>query len=124
MVGLGLLAVGIVAGGLTVYNATERTRDCTVESIATVQVRRDPNYRVLTTAECGDLRTETTAVITVVDPDCQWNNLKLGSTYRITTKGLDGFFFHATRPVIQGPLVLVSAPADAGCSSDSWLIED
>jgi hypothetical protein len=126
LVVFGIIAA-VLAGGLAiVYPHTEQTRECTIESVSTPSERRNRDRLVLHTAECGDIAVREAGPIRVVDPDCYWNNFKLGGRYAMTTRGFDGWWV-LYRPLSQrlvGPLVLVESPPGAVCSSDSWYIED
>ena len=119
-----LAVAGVVAVGVTVaMSQTEQTRECTLEAIQKVHVRRAPDYRLLKTTECGDIRTRT-AAIRVLDRDCFWNSIAIGSTYRMTTIGIQFPFGGLQQRLTTNTVELVHAPPGATCSSDAWYIED
>jgi len=119
-----VVVAALVGGGLVyAYQQSEQTRDCTIESLGTNAPRRDHARVVFVTPECGRIRVQG-ELPRVVDPNCYWNNFKVGGRYEMTTIGFDGAPFRALRQRLVGPLVLLESPPGAVCSSDSWYIED
>jgi hypothetical protein len=122
-----LITVGaLLLGGVAVgYAQSEQTRECTIESVSSPTRYRDRTQLYLNTAECGKIAFRGELPIRVVDPDCFWNNFKIGGRYEMTTVGFDGFVpYRPLQQRLEGPLVLVESPPGAVCSSDSWYIED
>lgn len=111
--------VGII-GPTTFLSGSEQTRECTVESIHTVTVRRRADYRVISTIECGDIRTSQGKPIRVDDPDCFYNPIHVGSRYEMTSSG--GFFVFPQ--YLVGSIRLVQEPAGTACTSDAWYTDD
>ena len=106
------LSIGIIPSGLGLNRTTQ---ECTVESTSTIHKRRAPDYTMLRTTECGDIRTENTRLIEVIDPDCWMNTVKIGSRYKMTTVGWDFLLWNRT---LEGPVTLVEAPEGEGCTGD------
>jgi len=106
------LSIGIIPSGLGLNRTTQ---ECTVESTSTIHKRRAPDYTLLRTTECGDIRTENTRLIEVIDPDCWMNTVKIGSRYKMTTVGWDFLLWNRT---LEGPVTLVEAPEGEGCTGD------
>ena len=106
------LSIGIIPSGLGLNRTTQ---ECTVESTSTIHKRRAPDYTLLRTTECGDIRTENTRLIEVIDPDCWMNTVKIGSRYTMTTVGWDFLLWSRT---LEGPVTLVEAPEGEGCTGD------
>jgi len=109
------LAAAIIGGtsiGLTYSRTTE---ECTVEAIATIHVRRAPDYLQLRTTECGYIRADGVGPIDVVDPACDMNTVKVASRYRMTTVGLN---FLTWQRRLEEPVILVEAPEGEGCTGD------
>jgi len=122
---LALVVVALVAipvGTVAVSNS-EQTRECTVESTQTAYVRRGPDQRRLATAECGTISTDAGPLIEVIDPDCPYNVVRIGSRYRMTTRGFDVPLPYINQKLV-GPVELVYSPPETVCASDSWLIDD
>ena len=84
-----VVVVAVAAGGIVLATAaSERTRECTVESITDVYVRHAPDYDRIRTIECGSIRTPRASAVEVTDPECEWDTVQVGSRYRITTVGI------------------------------------
>jgi len=114
------LPIVSIIGPTTFLSGSEQTRECTVESIRSVAVRRRADYRVITTTECGDIRTSRGESIRVIDRDCRYNQIHVDSRYEMTSSG--GFFVFPQ--YLVGPITLVHEPPGTECASDSWYIED
>ena len=122
---LALVAVVLVAipvGTVAVSNS-EQTRECTVESSQTVYVRRGPDQRRLATAECGTISTNARPLTEVIDPDCPYNVMHIGSRYRMTTRGFDVPLPYLNQKLV-GPVEVVYEPPETVCASDAWLTDD
>ena len=108
-----ILSIGIIPTGIGLNRTTQ---ECTVKSTSTIHIRRAPDYTLLRTTECGDIRTENTRLIEVIDPDCWMNTVKIGSRYTMTTVGWDFLLWDRQ---LEGPVTLVEAPDGEGCTGDS-----
>ena len=118
-----VVVLAVAGAGLYAYSGSEQTAECTVEAQRTVTKFRASDYVLLETRECGDIRSRGSAPVQVIDPDCELNLVHVGSRYRMTTRGLGVRFAPLARHLV-GPITLVDAPPDAGCTSDLWLVDD
>ena len=124
--GLAILLVVVLLGGAgvaVVATQSEKTRDCTIEALEKVRVRKAPDYTRVVTAECGDIRAYGDALRNITSPDCPYDTAKVGGRYIMTTTGYD-----VPLPWVQQRLakqmILLEAAPNATCLSDIWLTDD
>jgi hypothetical protein len=118
---IGALVGCAVFAGVAVHvtSGSEKTRECTVESIKHVSVRRGMDYDMMRTAECGRIQVAQHSRIRVLAADCERDTLHIGSRYRMTTVGFD-FLFLTQRLV--GGVGFIEAGPGYRCTSD-WFTD-